>query len=178
LKRKAARKKPPAKRTAARKKKARKARPIPPGYRSVTAYLSVRGAARAIEFYTQAFGAEETLRLPGAEGKIGHAEIRIGDSLVMLSDEYEAMGFLSPQGRGGSSVHLHLYVRDVDATVARATAAGAKITRPVEDQFYGDRRGTLEDPYGHVWHVATHTEDPSDAEVKRRLREIAKKALG
>jgi PhnB protein len=178
MKRKAPRKNPPAKKSAARKKKVQKVQPIPAGYRSVTAYLSVRGAAQAIEFYKQAFGAVETLRLPGAGGTIGHAEIRIGDSVVMLSDEYAPLAFLSPQARGGTTVHLHLYVRDVDATVARAVAAGAKLARPVEDQFYGDRRGTIEDPNGHVWHVATHTEDPSDAEVKRRLRELAKKTLG
>ena len=174
MKRKAPRKKPLAKKAAALTK--RKVQPIPAGYRSVTAYLSVRGAAQAIDFYKQALAATELMRLPGAYGKIGHAEIRIGDSVVMLSDEYEAMGFLSPQGRGGSSVHMHLYVRNVDATVARAVAAGAKLTAPVADQFYGDRRGTVVDPFGHVWHVATHTEDVSVAEAKRRLQALAKQA--
>ena len=149
-------------------------RPIPAGYHSVTPYLSVRGAAQAIEFYKKAFGAKEIMRMPGPDGKVGHAEVRIGDSRVMLADEYEAMAFLSPQARGGTTVNIHLYVHDVDAIVARATAAGGKLVRPVQDQFYGDRTGSIEDPFGHVWHVATHKEDLSMAELKRRAEQMAK----
>jgi len=175
MKKKAMRRKLPAKRAAAPKKKVQ---PIPAGYSTVTPYLSVRGAAQAIEFYKKAFGAKEIMRMPGPEGKLGHAEIRIGDSRVMLSDEYEAMAFLSPQSRGGTTVHIHLYVRDVDATVARAMAAGAKVVRPVQDQFYGDRTGSIEDPFGHMWHVATHKEDLSKAEMKRRAERAAKQAGG
>jgi PhnB protein len=175
MKKKTMRRMLPAKRAAAPKKKVQ---PIPAGYSAVTPYLSVRGAAQAIEFYKKAFGAKEIMRMPGPEGKLGHAEIRIGDSRVMLSDEYEAMAFLGPQSRGGTTVHIHLYVRDVDATVARATAAGAKVVRPVQDQFYGDRTGSIEDPFGHMWHVATHTEDLSMAELKRRAEQAAKQASG
>jgi len=174
MKKKAARRKLPAKRAAAPKK----VQPIPAGYGTVTPYLSVRGAAQAIEFYKKAFGAKEIMRMPGPDGKLGHAEIRIGDSRVMLSDEYEAMAFLGPQSRGGTTVHIHLYVRDVDATVARATATGAKVARPVQDQFYYDRSGSIEDPFGHMWHVATHKEDLSMAEMKRRAEKMAKQAGG
>ena len=171
MKRKAARKKLLAKQ-AARKKQVR---PIPAGYRAITPYLSVRGAALAIEFYKKVFDAKETLRIPGPEGQVGHAEVEIGDSVLMLSDEYPGIDFLGPQSRGGTTVPIHLYVKDVDATVARALASGAKLRSPVADQFYGDRRGTIEDPFGHVWHVATHIEDPSEAEVKRRLAKLAAK---
>jgi PhnB protein len=128
----------PAKKAAPKKKK--KVQPIPAGYSAVTPYLSVRGAAQAIEFYKKAFGAKEIMRMPGPDGKLGHAEISIGGSRIMLSDEYEEMAFFGPQTRGGTTVHIHLYVKDVDATVARATAAGAKVNRPVRDQFYGDHR--------------------------------------
>lgn len=176
MNRKVQRKKPPAKKSAAPKKK--KVRPIPEGYRAITPYLSVRGAAQAIEFYTQAFGAVEILRIPGPEGQVGHAEVEIGDSVLMLSDEYPGIDFLGPKSRGGTTVPIHLYVRDVDATVARALALGAKLRAAVADQFYGDRRGTIEDPFGHVWHVATHIEDPSEAEIKRRLAKLAQKAGG
>ena len=161
----------PAKKAAPKKKKVQA---IPAGYSAVTPYLSIRGAAQAIEFYKKAFGAKEIMRMPGPDGKLGHAEIRIGDSRVMLSDEYEAMAFLSPQSRGGTTVHIHLYVKDVDATVERAIAAGAKINRPIKDQFYGDRTGSIEDPFGHMWHVATHKEDLSKAEMARRSAEAAK----
>ena len=169
MKKKAARKRPA--KSAAPKKKVR---PIPAGYHSVTPYLSVRGAAQAIEFYKKAFGAKEIMRMPGPDGKLGHAEVRIGDSRVMLADEYEAMNFLSPQARGGTTVSIHLYVKNVDAIAARATAAGGKLVRPVQDQFYGDRTGSIEDPFGHVWHVATHQEDLSMAELKRRAERMAK----
>lgn len=149
--------------------------PIPAGYHAVTPYLSVRGAARAIDFYKKAFGAAEVMRVPGPDGKLGHAEVRIGDSRIMLSDEYPEMQFLGPATRGGTTVHMHLYVKDVDAVAKKAVAAGAKLVRPVEDKFYGDRSGTLEDPFGHVWHVATHKEELSKAEMRRRAAQAAKK---
>ncbi len=140
----------------------------------MTPYLSIRGAAAALEFYKKAFGAKEIMRMPGPKGAIGHAEIRIGDSRIMLADEYPEIQFLSPASRGGPTVSIHLYVKDVDAMVAGAVAAGAKLTRPVADQFYGDRTGSLEDPFGHVWHVATHKEDLSMAELRRRAEQAAK----
>jgi PhnB protein len=145
-----------------------KVKPIPEGYNSVTPYLIVDGAARAIEFYKQAFGATETFRMDGPEGKVGHAEIKIGDSHIMLADEHPEMGARGPKTVGGSPISLLLYVEDVDAVVGRAVEAGAKLTRPVADQFYGDRTGGLEDPFGHAWYVATHVEDVSSEEMKRR----------
>ena len=148
--------------------------PIPAGYHAVTPYLSIRGAAAALEFYKRAFGAKEIMRMPGPKGDIGHAEIRIGDSRLMLADEYPEIQFLSPASRGGTTVSIHLYVKDVDAMVERAIAAGAKLTRPVADQFYGDRTGSLEDPFGHMWHVATHKEDLSMAELRKRAEQAAK----
>lgn len=138
----------------------------PAGYHSVTPYLVIRGAAKALEFYAHAFGAKEKLRIPMGE-KIGHAEILIGDSHVMLADEAE--GHASPDTLGGTPVSLMVYVPDVDAMFARAIAAGAKAIRPVADQFYGDRNGILADPFGHVWSLATHVEDVSDDEIARRL---------
>jgi PhnB protein len=159
-----------------KKAKAKKAKvqPIPKGYHEVTPYLSIRGAAEAIEFYKKAFGAKEIMRMPGPDGKLGHAEIAFGASRVMLSDEYPPMDFLSPQARGGTSVHLHVYVKDVDALVERAVAAGGKLVRPVENQFYGDRSGSIQDPFGHVWHFATHVEDVPPKEMARRAAEMAK----
>lgn len=145
-----------------------KVRPIPAGYHTVTPYLSVQGAARAIEFFRQAFGAKEVMRMEAPGGKIGHAEVAIGDSRIMLADECPERNFRSPRSGGGSPVHLYLYVDDVDSTVKRAAAAGAKMLTPVTDQFYGDRSGSLEDPFGHVWHVATHKEDLSMEEIRRR----------
>ena len=138
----------------------------PPGYHSVTPYLAVRGAAQAIDFYARAFGATELMRLPMG-GLIGHAEIRIGDSVVMLADEME--GHAGPQTLGGTPVSLMIYTDDADATFARAVAAGATVKRPVENQFYGDRSGVLVDPYGHVWSIATHVEDVPPEEIARRL---------
>ncbi len=152
----------------------KKVAPIPAGYHAVTPYLSIRGAAAALEFYKKAFGATEIMRMPGPKGDIGHAEIRIGDSRIMLADEYPEIQFLSPASRGGTTVSIHLYVKDVDAMVERALAAGAKLTRPVADQFYGDRTGSLEDPFGHMWHVATHKEDLSMAELRKRAEQAAK----
>ena len=172
MKRKKAVRKAPAKKAAAKKR----VQPVPAGYHSVTPYLAIQGAAEALEFYKKAFGAKEIMRMPGPGGSIGHAEIRIGDSRIMLADEYAAMDFLSPKQRGGTTVTIHLYMKDVDAAVARASAAGAKVTRPVQDQFYGDRTGSLEDPFGHVWHIATHKEDVSTAELKRRAASLAKQA--
>jgi PhnB protein len=143
-------------------------RPIPEGYHSITPYLAVDGAAAAIEFYKKAFGATEVMRMPSPGGKVGHAEIRIGDSRVMLADEYPDMGFRSPKAYGGSPLGLHLYVEDVDAVARQAVAAGAREVKPVKDQFYGDRTGSFEDPFGHVWHIATHKEDLAEGELKRR----------
>ena len=150
---------------------------IPAGYHSVTPYLACSNAARAIEFYQQAFGAAEVMRMPAPGGKIGHAEVKLGDSRLMLTDEYPQMDFLGPQARGGTTVHLHVYVKDVDAMVERAVAAGAKLIREVKDQFYGDRSGSLQDPFGHVWHLATHKEELSKAEMRKRA-EKAMKEMG
>jgi len=151
---------------------------IPDGYDSLIPSIIVRDAAKAIDFYKEVFGATEIMRMPGPNNTVGHAEIKIGDSRVMLSDEYEAMAFLSPQSRGGTTVHIHLYVKDVDAAVARATAAGAKLTRPVQDQFYGDRTGSIEDPFGHLWHVATHKEDLLMPDLKRTAEKAVKERSG
>jgi PhnB protein len=141
---------------------------IPEGWEGATPYLSIKGAAEAIEFYKKAFGATETMRLPGTEGRVGHAEIKIGKANIMLADEYPEMGFLSPTSLGGSPVTIHLYVEDVDALARQAEAAGAKVLRPVADQFYGDRGGKFEDPFGHLWHFATHKEDVTPQEMQRR----------
>ena len=145
-----------------------KTKTIPDGYHSVTPYLCCREAGKAIDFYKKAFGATELMRMPAGD-KIGHAELQVGSSRVMLADEFPEMGFVSPQSLGGSPVMLHLYVDDVDATVKTAEAAGAKITRPVADQFYGDRGGQLDDPFGHKWYVSTHIEDLSFEEVQERM---------
>ena len=149
---------------------------IPKGYHAVTPYLSVQGAAGAIAFYKKAFGAKEVMRMPGADGTIGHAEIQVGDSRIMLADEFPEMNFRGPRSIGGTPVNIHLYVADVDKVVKKAGAAGAKLLRPVQDQFYGDRSGSLEDPYGHVWHVATHIEDIPMKELKKRAAAMAASA--
>jgi PhnB protein len=143
-------------------------KPVPEGYHAITPYLSVNGATEAIGFYKRAFGATEIMRMPGPGGRIGHAELKFGDSRVMLADEFPDMGFRSPHAFGGSPVHIHFYIDGVDAVVEKAVAAGAKVVRPVADQFYGDRTGTVSDPWGHVWHVATHMEDLSEDEMKKR----------
>jgi PhnB protein len=148
-------------------------KPIPDGYHAVTPYLHVKDAARAIEFYERAFGARLLYRLDQPDGRVGHAELQIGDSRVMLADESPEMGVRSPRTIGGTPVTIHLYVPDVDATVARAVAAGATLSRPVADQFYGDRNGGLVDPFGHVWFVATHVEDVEPDEISRRAAEAA-----
>jgi PhnB protein len=149
-------------------------KPIPDGYHTATPYLIVEGAAGAIEFYKRAFGATELMRLADPSGKIGHAEIKIGDSPVMLADEFPEMGFRGPRSLGGSAVNLVLYVEDVDARFNQALAAGATAVRPVKDQFYGDRSGTLTDPFGHVWTLATHKEDVAPEEINRRFAESMK----
>jgi PhnB protein len=150
------------------------AKPIPDGYHTVTPYLIVQGAARAIEFYKKAFGATELMRFPGPGGKIGHAEIRIGDSPIMLADEHPETLSRSPQSLGGTPVGILLYVDNVDAMASQAVAAGAKVLRPVKDQFYGDRTGTFEDPFGHQWTIATHKEDLTGEEMQGRLEEEMK----
>lgn len=146
-------------------------KPIPDGYHTVTPYLIVSGAAQAIDFYVRAFGATELMRLPDGKGRISHAEIRIGDSMIMLADEHPEMGYRGPRTLGGTSVSILLYMADVDAVFERAIKAGGKSQRPVADQFYGDRMGTLEDPFGHVWTIGTHVEDVSEEEMKRRMAE-------
>lgn len=143
-------------------------KPIPDGYHSVTPYLIVREAAKALDFYKKALNAKELLRMDGPDGKIGHAEIKVGDSPIMLADEFPAMGFRSPQSLGGAGVSLMIYVEDVDARFNQAVSAGAKVLRPVKDQFYGDRSGTVEDPFGHVWTISTHKEDLSMEEIRKR----------
>ena len=142
--------------------------PIPEGYHSVTPYLVIKNAAAAIEFYKKAFGAVELFRMPAPGGKIGHAEIKIGDSPVMLSDAYPEMGFQGPESLGGTPVSLMIYVEDVDQVYPQAIAAGGKELRPLQDQFYGDRSGTLADPFGHVWTISTHVEDVPEDELAKR----------
>jgi len=143
-------------------------KPRPEGYHTATPYLTIRDAARAIDFYRQAFGATELMRMPGPGGKIMHAEIRIGDSIVMISDENLEMGAPSPESLGGTPGSIFLYVDDVDAVVARATQAGAKVKMPATDMFWGDRFGSVVDPFGHAWGVATHKEDLGPEEIVRR----------
>jgi len=147
---------------------ASKPKPVPDGYHTATPYLIVKGAAQAIEFYKKAFGATELMRMPQPGGKIGHAEIKIGDSPIMLADESPDVGARSPQSMGGSPVSIMLYVEDVDKIFSQAVAAGAKVRRPVADQFYGDRTGGVEDPFGHLWYIATHKEDVSPEEMRKR----------
>ena len=147
---------------------ASRVKPIPEGAQAVTPYICVSGASDAIDFYKQAFGAREIMRVEGPNNTVGHAEIEIGGSRIMLADEFPEMGFRGPKSFGGSPVHLHVYVEDVDGVADRAVAAGAKLTRPVMDQFYGDRSGAVEDPFGHVWHIATHKEDLTAEEVQAR----------
>jgi len=149
-------------------------KPVPDGYHTITPYLYVKGAAKAIDFYKAAFGAEEIMRFPAPDGRIAHAEIRIGDSPIMLADEHPEMDVLGPQSRGGTTAGFAVYVPDVDQRVARAVAAGAKIVRPVQNQFYGDRSGTLNDPFGHQWTLATHVEDVPPAEMERRMKAAKK----
>lgn len=149
-----------------------KVRPVPEGYRTVTPYLTIKNAARALDFYKKAFGAQVLLNMTGPDGKLMHAEIKIGDSIVMLCDECPEMGAKSPESLKGTPTLLYLYVDNVDALFERAVKAGAKVERPVEDQFYGDRTGTVLDPFGHRWGIATHVEDVSPDEVKRRQEKL------
>ena len=150
--------------------------PIPEGYHSVTPYLVMKNAAAAIEFYKKAFGAVELLRMAAPGGKIGHAEIKIGDSPVMLADEYPDMGFKGPESLGGTPVSLMIYVDDVDKIYPQAIAAGGKEVRPLQNQFYGDRSGTLTDPFGHVWTISTHVEDVPEEELAKRAEAAMKEA--
>jgi PhnB protein len=147
-----------------------KVSPIPDGYRAITAYLYMEDAAAAIEFYKRAFDAKEMFRMPGPDGRIGHAELAIGEAHLMLADESPKIGALSPKTIGGCPSTLLLYVEDVDKVVERAVAAGAKLTRPVENKFYGDRSGMFEDPSGHSWSIATHVEDVPPEELERRAK--------
>lgn len=147
---------------------ANKVKPIPEGYHTATPYLIVKGGADAIEFYKKAFGAKESFRMMRPDGRVGHAEIKIGDSVIMLADEHPEIGARSPQTIGGSPVSIHLYVEDVDEVFNKAVAAGAKVQRPLQDQFYGDRTGGLLDPFGHAWYVATHIEDIAPEELHKR----------
>lgn len=148
----------------------------PEGYHSVTPYLIIKGAAGAIEFYKRSFGAVELMRMPRPDGKIAHAELRIGDSPIMLADENLEMGYRSPHSLGGAGINLMLYVDQVDDSFRRALAGGAKELQPVKDQFYGDRSGTLQDPFGHTWTIATHVEDISPEEMRRRAEQFMPKA--
>lgn len=147
-------------------------KPIPEGYHSITPYLIVDDAKSAIDFYTRAFGAKEKFRLPMGE-RIGHAEIEIGDSVIMLADEFPDMGNMGPKSRGGTTVTMLLYVEDVDSAFRQAVESGATQKRPVEDQFWGDRMGTLTDPFGHVWSLATHVEEVPPEELERRMSQFS-----
>ncbi|MFT3829404.1 MAG: VOC family protein [Opitutaceae bacterium] len=142
----------------------------PDQYRTVTPYLTVRGAARALEFYQRAFGAKELFRIDAGEGRLGHAEIQIGDSIIMLSDEYPDMGSVGPETLGGTAVSLLIYVENCDEVYDRAVKAGAHPARPLQNMFYGDRSGTVKDPFGHQWHISTHIEDVAPDELMRRAR--------
>jgi PhnB protein len=150
-----------------------KVRPIPEGYHTVTPYLSIKGAAKALEFYKKAFNATELFRMEAPGGLIGHAEIKIGNSHIMLADEFPGMGCKSPATLHGTPVGLMLYVEDVDHLSKQAVTAGMKVQRPVQDQFYGDRSGTFEDPFGHVWTISTHVEDVPPAEMEKRAAKHA-----
>jgi PhnB protein len=151
---------------------------IPEGYHSVTPYLIIEGAGEAIEFYKQAFDAKELFRFPGPDGSVGHAEIKIGDSPIMLADAYPAMGYNGPKSLGGSPVSLMIYVDNVDTVFNQAVQAGATVKEAVMDKFYGDRSGSLIDPFGHVWHVSTHTEDVSIEEMEKRARSAGSASSG
>lgn len=149
-------------------------KPIPDGYHTITPYLIIKDAAAAIEFYREALLAEVTLRLDMPDGKIAHAELRIGDSFLMVSDEWPGMNKLSPTTRGGATGGIALYVEDADAWFERAIKAGATETQPMRDEFYGDRTGQVDDPFGHSWTFATHREDVSQAEMQKRMDEMMK----
>lgn len=154
---------------------AAKPAPIPEGYHSITPYLIIDGAAAALDFYRDAFGANEVMRMPSPDGRIGHAEILLGDSHVMLADEHPDMGYRGPAAHGGTPVSLMFYVPDVDATFQKAVSLGATEQRAITNQFYGDRSGTLCDPFGHVWTISTHVEDVAPEEIERRLAAMGQK---
>ena len=147
-------------------------KPIPDGYPQIIPYLTIDGAAEAIEFYSKVFGARERMRMPSPDGRIGHAELEIGDGLIMLSDEHPEMNVHGPKSIGGSPVTIAVYVEDVDAVFQRATENGASSTREVENQFYGDRSGQFEDPFGHKWSIATHVEDVPPDEMAKRMEKV------
>lgn len=155
------------------KTKTKKVHFIPKGYNVVTPYLAINGAANAIAFYKKVFGAKEIMRMPGPGGTIGHAEVAIEGNRIMLADEFHEMNFKSPRAFGGTPVGINLYVKNVDAVAKKAVAAGAKLLRPVTDQFYGDRSASIEDPFGHVWHVSTHVRDVSVKEMKKKAAEMS-----
>lgn len=152
-----------------------KVKAIPDGYHSITPYLVIKGAAAAIDFYTQVFGAIELVRMPQPNGRVGHAELKFGDSVVMMADEYPEMHVVGPQTLGNSPVGLLLYVDDADATFAKAVSGGATVEKPMADQFYGDRSGSVKDPWGHKWTIATHKEDVSPEEMKKRMAALSNK---
>ena len=151
---------------------------IPEGYEGATPYLIIKDAARALEFYKKAFGATEIMRIPSPGGKVGHAEIKIGAAIIMLADEFPDMNCKSPQSFGGTPVSIMVYVQDVDEFVKQAVSAGAKVLRPVENKFYGDRAGSLEDPFGHQWHFATHVEDVPPGEMAKRAEAFSQQQGG
>lgn len=150
----------------------------PSGYHTVTPYLTIKGAARAIDFYKSIFGASERMRMETPDGRIGHAEIQIGDAAIMLSDEWPEMGHSGPQAFGGSPVALHIYVGNVDAVAEQAVAAGATLKQPPKDEFWGDRMGTIVDPFGHIWLISTHVEDVPEEEMRRRAEAAMREACG
>lgn len=151
------------------KTKSKKVLVVPKGYHSITPYLIVNHGANAIEFYKKAFGAKELMRIAKEDGKVKHAELQMGDSRIMLADECPELNAVSPEAGHHSPVGIHLYIKDVDAVIERAVAAGAKLTRPVENMFYGDRAGSIVDPFGHSWYVSTHIEDVTPAQMKKRI---------
>jgi len=151
-----------------------KTNPVPQGYHHVTPYLIIKGAAAAMDFYKDVFGATEIMRMPQPDGRIGHAEMKLGDSVIMLADEHPEMDIVSPATLGNSTVGILLYVDDVDATFNKAVSRGAKVNKPLADQFYGDRSGTVIDPFGHKWTIATHVEDVSPQEMERRMAALKK----
>lgn len=151
------------------KTRAKKVHHLPKGYNTITPYLIVKGAANAIEFYKKVFGAKNVMSMEKPGGKIGHAELQIGDTKIMLADEHPELGARAPESFGGSPVSIHLYMANVDDVIERAVNAGAKLLRPATNMFYGDRSGGVQDPFGHVWYVATHVEDVSMAEMKKRM---------
>ena len=151
-----------------------KTKPVPQGYHHITPYLIIKGAAAAMDFYKDVFGATEIMRMPQPDGRIGHAEMKMGDSFIMLADEYPEMDIVSPTTLGNSTVGILLYVDDADATFNKAVSRGAKVNKAMADQFYGDRSGTVIDPFGHKWTIATHVEDVSPEEMERRMAALKK----